>query len=264
MKNRLHFQRRYLSIPYLVFNIAFVVLPLLLIVYYAFTDSQGAFSLANLSDFFSSSGNIWVLVVSILIGLGNTAICLLIGYPIAMLLANKKYNKSYILVLLFIMPMWINFVLRTGATRDLLGWLGIDGGHYPYVTTMIGMVYNYLPFVILPLYSTMLKLDKSQIEASYDLGANKLQTFYKTIIPMSMPGISSAVTMVLMPTMSSYVISDIMSERKITLIGNYINDAFGQSLWNAGSLYALIMLILVFITMKIFKNQDEDARGGLW
>ena len=129
---------------------------------------------------------------------------------------------------------------------------------------MIGMVYNYLPFVILPLYSTMLKLDKSQIEASYDLGANKFQTFYKTIIPMSMPGISSAVTMVLMPTMSSYVISDIMSERKITLIGNYINDAFGQSLWNAGSLYALIMLILVFITMKIFKNQDEDARGGLW
>ena len=110
----------------------------------------------------------------------------------------------------------------------------------------------------------MLKLDKSQIEASYDLGANKFQTFYKTIIPMSMPGISSAVTMVLMPTMSSYVISDIMSERKITLIGNYINDAFGQSLWNAGSLYALIMLILVFITMKIFKNQDEDARGGLW
>ena len=264
MKNRLYFQRRYLSIPYLVFNIAFVVLPLLLIVYYAFTDSQGAFSLANLSDFFSSSGNIWVLVVSILIGLGNTVICLLIGYPIAMLLANKKYNKSYILVLLFIMPMWINFVLRTGATRDLLGWLGIDGGHYPYVTTMIGMVYNYLPFVILPLYSTMLKLDKSQIEASYDLGANKFQTFYKTIIPMSMPGISSAVTMVLMPTMSSYVISDIMSERKITLIGNYINDAFGQSLWNAGSLYALIMLILVFITMKIFKNQDEDARGGLW
>ena len=129
---------------------------------------------------------------------------------------------------------------------------------------MIGMVYNYLPFVILPLYSTMLKLDKSQIEASYDLGANKFQTFYKTIIPMSMPGISSAVTMVLMPTMSSYVISDIMSERKITLIGNYINDAFGQRLWNAGSLYALIMLILVFITMKIFKNQDEDARGGLW
>ena len=96
MKSRLHFQRRYLSIPYLVFNIAFVVLPLLLIVYYAFTDSQGSFSLANLSDFFSSSGNIWVLVVSILIGLGNTAICLLIGYPIAMLLANKKYNKSYI------------------------------------------------------------------------------------------------------------------------------------------------------------------------
>lgn len=264
MKSKLHFQRRYLSIPYLVFNIAFVVLPLLLIVYYAFTDSQGSFSLANLSDFFSSSGNIWVLVVSILIGLGNTAICLLIGYPIAMLLANKKYNKSYILVLLFIMPMWINFVLRTGATRDLLGWIGIDGGHYPYVTTMIGMVYNYLPFVILPLYSTMLKLDKSQIEASYDLGANKFQTFYKTIIPMSMPGISSAVTMVLMPTMSSYVISDIMYERKITLIGNYINDAFGQSLWNAGSLYALIMLILVFITMKIFKNQDEDARGGLW
>ena len=265
LRSRLRFQRKHLSIPYALFNIAFVILPLLLIIYYAFTDKNGNFTFGNLGSFISSPENYSVLLISILIGCGNTVICLLIGYPIAMLLANKNYNKNYITVLLFIMPMWINFVLRTGATRELLLWIGIDGGHHPYITTMIGMVYNYLPFVILPLYSTMLKMDKSQIEASYDLGANKIQTFFKTIIPMTMPGISSAITMVIMPTMSSYVISDIMSERKVTLIGNFINNNFGNEMWNLGSIYALVMLILIGISMVLFKNQDEEVRGGgLW
>lgn len=154
------------------------------------------------------------------IGALNTIICLLIGYPIAYLLANKKYNSNKVIVMLFIMPMWINFVLRTAATRDLLTAIGIKGGNMPYLAVMIGMVYNYLPFVILPLYSTMLKMDKSVIEASSDLGAKPYQTFIKTIIPMSMPGIISAATMVFMPTMSSFVISDILGERKIQLLGN--------------------------------------------
>ncbi len=263
---KFRFKRKYLSIPYLLFSIFFVIAPLLLIVYYAFTDKNGHFSFTNLQEFFSSSGNFSVLVVSILIGEANTIICLLIGYPIAMLLAKKKYNKSYVTVLLFIMPMWINFVLRTAATRELLRWIGIDGGKYPYVATIIGMVYNYLPFVILPLYSTMLKMDKNQIEASYDLGANKVQTFFKTIIPMTMPGIVSAATMVFMPTMSSYVISDIMGERNITLIGNLINLNFEQGLWNIGSFYALIILALIGLSVVLFKDVEKagDARGGLW
>jgi len=184
------------------------VFPLLLIVYYAFTTPQGAFSFANFGKFFTDGTKINTLIISIVIGALNTLLCLLIGYPIAYILANKKYNSNKVIVMLFVMPMWINFVLRTAATRDLLSAIGIKGGNMPYVAVMIGMVYNYLPFVILPLYTTMLKMDKSVIEASSDLGAKPYQTFIKTIIPMSMPGIVSAATMVFMPTMSSFVISD--------------------------------------------------------
>ena len=204
------FQRKYLSLPYLLFLLLFVVVPILLIIYYAFTNKgESGISFANFSKFFSDTTNINVLLISLVFAIINTLICLLIGYPIAYILANKNLNKNRVIVLLFIMPMWINFVIRTGATRELLTWLGIGGGTHPELATIIGLVYNYLPFVILPLYSTMLKMDHSQIEASYDLGANGFQTFTKVIIPMTMPGIVSAVTMVFMPTISSYVISDL-------------------------------------------------------
>ena len=181
-------------------------------------------------------------------------------------LMNKKYNKSKIMILLFIMPMWINFVLRTAATRDLLYWLGINGGENPILATMIGMVYNYLPFTILPLYTTMIKMDKNLIEASYDLGARPHQTFFKTIIPMTMPGVISAASMVFMPTMSSYVICDILGNGKVYLIGKSIQESFDNSLWNVGSFMALIMLAMIGITMLITKNvkKEEDARGSIW
>ena len=185
-----------------------------------------------------------------------------------MILSNKKYNKNFVIVLLFIMPMWINFVIRTGATRDLLSWLNISGGTYPEVATLIGLVYNYLPFTILPLYTTMLKMDKNQIEASKDLGANGVQTFIKVVIPLTMPGIVSAATMVFMPTISSYVISDVFSEGKITLFGNFINLEFNNKLWNDGSFMALVMLALIGLTMLISnftskKNADEERRSKL-
>ena len=252
------FKRKYLSIPYVLFMVLFVIVPILFIVYYAFTNKGGSFSFTNLTKFFSDSTNVNVLLISFVYAILNTVICLLIGYPIAMILANKKYNKSYVVVLLFIMPMWINFIIRTSATRDVLNWIGISTGANSNVTTMIGLVYNYLPFVILPLYSTMLKMDKSQIEASHDLGANSIQTFFKVIIPMTMPGIVSAATMVFMPTLSSYVISDILSEYNVVLFGSYIDLYFNQSDWNFGSFMALIMLMLigisVFLTRKFSKE----------
>lgn len=264
--SKIKFQRKHLSIPYAVFLLLFVVLPLILIVYYALTDVDGNLSVRNFLNFFKDKNKLGLLSFSVIIGVLNTVLCLLIGYPIAMILSNKKYNKSMVMVLLFIMPMWINFVLRTAATRDLLYWLGINGGESPYLATMIGMVYNYLPFTILPLYTTMLKMDKSLIEASYDLGAKPHQTFFKTIIPMTMPGIVSAATMVFMPTMSSFVISDIMGERKISLIGNAIQFNFDQSRWNDGSLIALIMLLIIGIITLLTKNiqKEENVRGGLW
>ena len=231
--------------------------------YYAFSDDTGAFSFDALVGFFTTWTKINVLFISIFIALQTTLICLLIGYPLAYFLADKKVNKNVVLVTLFIAPMWINFVLRTGATRDLLTWMNINGGNYPYLATLIGMVYNYLPFVILPLYTTMLKLDKSQIEASYDLGANPFQTFIKNILPQSLPGIVSAITMTFMPTMSSYVISDTLSEGKITLLGNYIYLDFSNTAWNDGSFMALIMLVIVGISMLFTKNNEKvDSKGG--
>ena len=158
--------------------------------------------------------------------------------------------------------MWINFVLRTGATRDLLTWMGINGGNYPYLATIIGMVQNYLPFVVLPLYTTMLKLDKSQMEAARDLGANPVQVFFKNIIPQAVPGIVSACLMTFMPTMSSYVISDTLSEGKITLFGSYIELEFTNKAWNDGSFMALVMLVFIAITMVISQRfSGEDDRG---
>jgi len=266
------FKRKYLAIPYSVFLLLFVLIPILIIVVYAFTETKDdgslAFSFSALVSFFTSSTKINILIVSLFIGMLNTIICLLIGYPVAYLLANSKINKNKILVLLFIMPMWINFVLRTGATRDVLSWMGINGGNHPYLATMIGMVYNYLPFTILPLYTTMIKLDKSQIEASSDLGASPIQTFFLSVVPQSVPGIVSAAEMVFMPTISSYVISDTLSEGKITLFGNIIYLNFSQSQWNEGSFMAFIMLLLVGISMlvsKRFSKGENNPRGAnIW
>lgn len=259
-------KRKNLCIPYGVFLVLFIIIPILLIVFYAFTDTNGYFSFESLVNFFTTWTKINVLFVSIFIALLTTLICLLIGYPLAYFLADKKINKNAVLVTLFIAPMWINFVLRTGATRDLLTWLGINGGNHPYLATLIGMVYNYLPFVILPLYTTMLKLDKSQIEAAADLGANPVQVFAKSVFPQTIPGIISAVLMTFMPTMSSYVISDLLSEGKITLFGNYIYLDFSQAMWNDGSFMALIMLVIVGISMFLTRGvEKEQGRGsGLW
>ncbi|MBO8462283.1 MAG: ABC transporter permease [Firmicutes bacterium] len=261
---RIRISRKNLAVPYFIFLVLFILIPILIIIYYAFTNAEGYFSWDALVAFFSSYTKLNVLLVSILIGLFNTFLCLLIGYPLAYLLSNKKFNKNYILVMLFVMPMWINFVLRTGALRDLLNWIGINTGSYPLTSTMIGMVSNYLPFTILPLYSTMLKLDQSQIEAASDLGCNPLQVFTKSIIPQTIPGIVSAAMMVFMPTMSSYVISDTLSEGKITLFGNSIYLSFTNSDWNGGSFMALIMLIIVFISMIFSHKFDkkEDVQRG--
>lgn len=259
------FSRKLLAIPYAVFMVLFVIIPLILIIVYAFTDQSGKPSLENLVSFLQSAHNINTLTISIFIGFANTALCLVIGYPVAFMLAKRELSFGKATVLLFIMPMWINFVLRTAATRDMLFAIGLNGGEHPYVATMIGMVYNYLPFVIMPLYTTMIKMDKSLIEASYDLGANKVETFLRTILPMTMPGIISAATMVFMPTMSSYVISDVMGERKISLIGNSIQLYFDQGLWHMGSLVALIMLILIATGMLLTDSENEDnPRGGIW
>ena len=266
-------QRKYLSIPYIVFLVLFILVPIGIVMFYAFTYEYTVDGVTYVSasgealvNFFTSWSKWNVLFVSLFIATITTLLCLLIGFPLAYFLADKQVNKNAVLVTLFIAPMWINFVLRTGATRDLLTWMGINGGNYPYLATLVGMVQNYLPFVVLPLYTTMTKLDKSQIEAARDLGANPTQVFFKSIIPQAVPGIVSACLMTFMPTMSSYVISDTLSEGKITLFGNYIELEFTNKAWHDGSFMALIMLILIGITMLISQKFSKEGKkeGGSW
>ena len=268
-------QRKYLSIPYIVFLVLFILVPIGIVMFYAFTyeytDPITGVKYISASgqaflNFFTSWSKWNVLFVSLFIATLTTLLCLLIGFPLAYFLADKKVNRNAVFVTLFIAPMWINFVLRTGATRDLLTWMGINGGNHPYIATLIGMVQNYLPFVILPLYTTMLKLDKSQIEAARDLGANPTQVFVKNILPQAFPGIVSACLMTFMPTMSSYVISDVLSEGKITLFGNYIELEFTNKAWHDGSFMALVMLVFIGLTMLLSQKTSKEGKkeGGSW
>jgi spermidine/putrescine transport system permease protein len=259
-----------LCIPYALFMILFILAPILLILFYAFTNQNGQFTFENFQTIFSNSSNFKVIGMSIIVGILNTIVCLLIGYPIAYFLASSKYNKNKILVYLFLIPMWINFVIRTIATRDMLSWIGISSENHALLSTVIGMVYNYLPFAILPLYNQMLKLDQSQIEAAKDLGANTPQVFFKTILPMTIPGIISAILMTLMPTTSSYVIADKLGGGKVTLIGNLIANQFSstaQNSYNVGSVLAIIMLLMIGITTlisTIANDKKPVKRGGLF
>lgn len=266
-----------LVIPYGVFMALFVVFPLLLILYFAFTDAKGNFTLSNWGTIFSEPSNWKVIGLTFLIAGITTLICLLIAYPIAYLLSNKKYNKNTVLVYIFLLPMWINFVIRTIGLKALVNGvsqaiLGVDlTATYPYVAIIVGMVYDYLPFAILPLYNQMLKMDKNQIEAAADLGANPAQVFVKNIIPMTIPGIVSACMMTFMPTMSSYVIANKMSENNVQITGNLIEQWFGPNVSaisnHVGSTLSLVMLAIIGITLVIEKTvtrKDDSRKAGIW
>ena len=270
-KKRFNF-RGSLCIPYAVFMALFVVFPLVLILYYAFTDGTGKFSVANWRTVFSSVENWKTIGVTFLIAGLTTFFSILIAYPIAYLLSNSKYNKNKVLVYIFLLPMWINFVIRTMGLKALINFaFGSITVHHPYVAIVIGMVYDYLPFAILPLYNQMIKMDKNQIEAAADLGANPFQVFVKTIIPMTIPGIVSAATMTFMPTMSSYVIANKMSENKTKIIGNIIEYWFGESAaingQNIGSVLSLVMLMIIGISLLIQKAIDaktDSRKVEIW
>lgn len=276
----LRFSRKQLGIPYGVFMLFFVVLPLLLIVLYAFTVETHepttndiayfSFSFENFVYFFGSSANIRAIYVSFGLAIITTVICLLVAYPVAYILARSKMKWKNVVLMLFILPMWINFVLRTAAMKELLFKIGLyKSSKLSMVNTVIGMVYDYLPFTILPLYTVLIKLDKNLLEASQDLGASSVQTFFKVVVPLSAPGIVSAITMVLLPTTTSYVVSDTLGNGNVTIIGKLIEDQFSTMFdWHAGSAIAMILLVLIFITMLItrkFSDEEVNTRGGgLW
>ena len=248
------------SIPYVVFMAIFVVLPLLLILVYAFQDGNGHFTLSNIMRFFSDSDALGTFAVSIEVAIENTLICILLGYPAAWILANKDLNKSAVTIILFIMPMWINALMRTLATAELFNTLGVTLGKG---TLLFGMVYDYLPFMIYPIYNVLNKMDKSYSEAAQDLGATPWQVFWKVTVPLSMPGVSSGILMVFMPTVSTFAISEFLTNNKIKLFGTIIQENINSSMWNYGAALAFIMLIIIGISTLFTNDEEKEAEGGL-
>ncbi|MFQ7078969.1 MAG: ABC transporter permease [Christensenellaceae bacterium] len=234
-KTKPHFSRKLLAIPYGLFLFLFVLIPLLIIVYYAFTDGNGSFTLKNFREFFSSNGEglIGFFTSSTARESGSLYFDsqyfarLFIAYPVAYIIANCRLKTKSVLLLLFVVPMWINFVLRINALRELLDWIGIyNKSEWNMFNTILGMVYDFLPFMVLPIYTTLIKIDNSYLEAARDLGATGAKTFMKVTLPLSKSGIVSGCTMVFLPSMSNYVVSKWMTNGKITIIGSFIEQYF--------------------------------------
>ena len=240
--------------------VLFVVMPMLLVLVYAFQSSQGGFTFANIARFFTDRDAIATFGVSIEIAIENTLIFLLFGYPAAWILANKKLNRSAVTVVLFIMPMWINALMRTLATAELFNMLGVTLGKG---TLLFGMVYDYLPFMIYPRYNSLHKMDSSYAEAAEDLGATPWKVFWKGTVPLSMPGVTSGIMMVFMPTISTFAISEFLTNNKIKLFGTIIQENINSSMWNYGAALAFIMLIIIGVTSIFTKSDDRESEGGL-
>ena len=263
-KFKFRFSRRALAYPYMLFLLLFVVVPLVIILINAFLGDDGGLTLDNFAEFFSDAGGgLTVLGNSLIIGAVTTLICLVIGYPCAYFLA-KYHASNKIFVLLFILPMWVNFLIRTLSTKAIFMALDIKLG---MGTVLFGMVYNYLPYMILPLHTTLVSIDHSYIEAAEDLGADKLTVLRKTIIPLSMPGVISGITMTFIPAISTFAISEILSSSKIFLFGDAINMHFSKTTnsFGVGSVMSLVMLVLVIVANVItsLTSKDEEVASVL-
>lgn len=266
-----------LTTPYAVWSIAFIIIPLFIIVYYGMTDKSGMFTLENIKTIVDPV-HVKALWLSLLLSAISTIICLLLAYPLAMILSNKSMKNHSFIALIFILPMWMNFLLRTLAWQTLLEKNGVINAilqffHLPSINIIntpsaivLGMVYNFLPFMILPIYNVLCKIDLDVVNAARDLGANSIQTFFYIIFPLSLPGVISGITMVFVPALTTFVISDILGGSKILLIGNVIEQEFKVSNnWNTGSGLSFVLMIFILISMAIMNKYDNGTEGtGLW
>ena len=258
----LKFSRKTLGIPYAAFLTLFVAAPLLVLIYYAFTNGQGQFTLKNLTGFFTDPNTLGTLCYSFAIALTTTCVALLIAYPTAYFLAKSHLKRKAVLVMLFVMPMWINFSLRITALKEILTVIEGNLAYYPFLNAVVGMTYDFLPFMILPIYNALMKLDDSIIEAAYDLGAEKPVVLGRIVLPLIVPGIASGVTMVFVPSLTTFVISNILGGGKIYLIGNIIEQEFTTSAnWNLGSGLSLVMMVFVLGSMAILSALDKSGEG---
>ena len=255
--SRFFMRRRNWALPYALFMLIFVVVPLLLIVYFAFTNEEGAFTLANFQKFVQNPEALNTFLYSLGIAIITTVACLLLGYPAAYILSQKEFKAGKAMVVLFILPMWVNILIRTLATVALFDFLKLPLGEGALI---FGMIYNFLPFMIYPIYNTLQKMDTSLIEAAHDLGAKRHQVFMKVTLPLSVPGIYSGIVMVFMPTVSTFAIAELLTHNKVTLFGSLIQRCFGEggiAMWNYGAALSLIMLIIIGLT-SFFGGDKED------
>lgn len=262
---KLRFNRSQLCIPYAVFLICFVIAPLFVILYYAFTNGQGNFTFKNFANFFASTNTLGTLLYSFALSIVTTLVCLVIAYPTAYILARSNFKKKYVLLLLFVLPMWINFTLRITALKEILSVIEGNISAFPFLNSVIGMTFDFLPFMILPLYTSLLKLDKSYLEAAADLGANKLTVFLRVTLPLSVPGIISGITMVLLPAMTNYVVLD-MLYNSTYIMGSLIGSYFSAYDWNNGSMISIVLLVIIFIVTLVtnrFSDKDVSRKGAV-
>lgn len=274
---------KWISYPYVIWMIGFIVIPLLLVLFFSLTvgDVHNVkslkFSLENYKRFLDPI-YIKVLIRSINLALISTVICLILGYPMAYIISKADIKRRNFMVLLFVLPMWMNFLLRTYAWMTILGKNGIINKFLLFLglptlnllyndgAVMLGMVYNFLPFMVLPIYSVLSKIDKNILEAAEDLGASKYMIFYKIIFPLSLPGVISGITMVFMPAVSTFVISRLLGGGQYWLIGNLVEQQFlWAGDWHFGSAISIIMMIFILIAMALAARYDKgNEGGGLW
>ena len=268
-------RRSWLAAPFILWSAAFIIIPLLLIVYFGMTDGDGAFTWSNLAAM-AEVDNLKALGLALLLSLSATLICLILAYPIAMILAERRTSSGTLIAMLFILPMWMNFLLRTMAWQTLLEKNGVINTllhvlRLPSVTliytpsaVVLGMVYNFLPFMILPLYTVLSKFDRDVLLAARVLGAGPWQTFLRITLPLSTPGMISGITMVFVPSLTTFVITDMLGGGKVQLIGNTIEQEFIQgSSWHVGSGLSLILMIFVLISMAFVAKYDPQQSGSL-
>ncbi len=284
--------------PYTLWMIIFTVLPVILIGYYAFTDANGVFTLNNFRNFWDSNYesnkvimdamgeagaayvsrgtvNVDTLMYSLWMAFKCTVICLLAGYPAALFMADRNMKLGATLVVLFIIPMWMNFLLRTiawmslledsGLINTFLKKLGFEGVQLMYNSNavLLGMVYNFLPFMVFPIYTVLNKMDFRLSEAAADLGCNSWQTLYKVVMPLSIPGVISGITMVFMPSVTTFFIPRMLGGGNTMMFGDLIESKFlVEGNWNVGSALSLIMMVLILISLSILRKADPNGEGG--
>ncbi len=276
MKNRF----RMLSYPYIVWMAIFIIGPILLILFYSFTSGNVhdlgsmSFSIGSYKKLFNLM-YLKVIAKSFYLAAVATALCFLLGYPVALIIVKAEARKRNLLMLFFLVPIWMNFLLRTYAWMSILSPNGFINRILAFFglpmlnimpgqsAVVLGMVYNFLPFMVLPIYTVLSKIDKSVVEAAMDLGANNLATFIKVVFPLSIPGIITGITMVFMPAVSTFVISRLLGGGKDLLIGNLIEQQFTvQRDWHFGSALSIVLMVLILLSMAVMSSVDKEEHQG--